>query len=134
MNITARRAMRAAYVPEERLGHGAVPGMTLSENVILTRHSALSGDTVVMDTLSSHKSVAVQKAIEGAGAKLMFLPPYSPDLNPIENMWAKVKARLRAEAKTTKPTLTNAIGRALKAITPEDCNGFFRAAGIATLS
>ena len=92
------------------------------------------GDTVVMDNLSSHKSGSVKQAIEGVGAKLMFLPPYSPDLNPIENMWAKVKARLRAEAKRTKPTLTDAIGRALKTITPKDCNGFFRAAGIATLS
>ena len=50
------------------------------------------GDTVIMDNLSSHKSAAVQKAIETKGAKLIFLPPYSPDLNPIEKMWSKVKA------------------------------------------
>ena len=87
-------------------------------------------DTVVMDNLSSHKSNVVKEAIEGTGAKLMFLPPYSPDLNPIENMWAKVKGRLRSEARRTRRTLTNAIGRALKAITPQDCRGFFRAAGI----
>ena len=90
------------------------------------------GDTVVMDNLSSHKSVTVQRAIEAAGAKLMFLPPYSPDLNPIERMWSKVKAHLRAESKRTKHTLINAIERALKTITINDCNGFFRSAGVAT--
>lgn len=90
------------------------------------------GDTVIMDNLASHKSVSVKNAIEDAGAKLMFLPPYSPDLNPIENMWSKVKANLRSEAKRTKRTLVNAIGRAIKAVTPSDCSGFFRAAEIAT--
>lgn len=90
------------------------------------------GDTLIMDNLASHKSIAVRNAIEATGAKLLFLPPYSPDLNPIENMWAKVKARLRAEKKRTKKTLINAIGHALKSITPSDCSGFFRNAGIAT--
>ena len=88
------------------------------------------GDTVVMDNLSSHKSKAVAESIEGTGAKLLYLPPYSPDLNPIENMWSKVKAYLRAEAKRTKRTLTTAIGKALQAITPDDCRGFFQSAGI----
>lgn len=88
------------------------------------------GDTVVMDNLSSHKSVAVSDSIEATGAKLLFLPPYSPDLNPIEKMWSKVKACLRAESKRTKQTLTTAIGKALKTVTAADCQGFFRSCGI----
>ena len=88
------------------------------------------GDTVVMDNLSSHKSAAVQTSIEARGAKLLFLPPYSPDLNPIEKMWSKVKAHLRREAKRTQKTLTTAIGHALKSITSDDCRGFFRSVGI----
>jgi transposase len=88
------------------------------------------GDTVIMDNLSCHKSAAVEASIEATGAKLMLLPPYSPDLNPIENMWSKVKACLRKEAKRTKQTLINAIGRALQSITPHDCRGFFQAVGI----
>lgn len=90
------------------------------------------GDTLIMDNLASHKTKAVREAVEATGAKLLFLPPYSPDLNPIENMWSKVKAHLRAEEKRSKKTLIRAIGRALKTITPNDCSGFFRAAGVAT--
>ncbi len=88
------------------------------------------GDTVIMDNLSSHKSAAVEASIEATGAKLMLLPPYSPDLNPIEKMWSKVKACLRRESKRTKTTLINAIGRALWTITSDDCRGFFQSVGI----
>lgn len=88
------------------------------------------GDTVVMDNLSSHKSAAVTASIGSTGAKLLYLPPYSPDLNPIEKMWSKVKGYLRAEARRTKRTLTTAIGKALKMITRDDCQGFFRSVGI----
>ena len=89
------------------------------------------GDTVIMDNLSCHKSPAVEASIEATGAKLMLLPPYSPDLNPIERMWSKVKASLRRESQRTKKTLVNAIGRALRSITPDDCRGFFQSVGIA---
>jgi len=92
----------------------------------------LPGDTLIMDNLASHKSNAVRAAVEATGAKILFLPPYSPDLNPIEQMWSKVKARLRSEEKRTKRTLIKAIGRALKSVTSKDCSGFFRSAGIAT--
>jgi transposase len=88
------------------------------------------GDTVIMDNLSSHKSAAVANSIESTGAKLIFLPPYSPDLNPIEKMWSKVKASLRNAAARTKRTLINAIGKAFKQITPRDCAGFFGSVGI----
>lgn len=75
------------------------------------------GDTVIVDNLSSRKSAAVVESIAATGAKLLYLPPYSPDLNPIEKMWSKVKAYLRAQAKRTTKTLTTAIGQALKTIT-----------------
>ena len=88
------------------------------------------GDTVVLDNLSSHKSKSIEESIEATGAKLLYLPPYSPDLNPIEKMWSKVKACLRAEEKRTKRTLLTAIGKALKTVTKQDCQGFFRSSGI----
>jgi transposase len=88
------------------------------------------GDTVIMDNLSCHKSAAIEASIEATGAKLIPLPPYSPDLNPIERMWSKVKASLRRESQRTKKTLVNAIGRALRSITPDDCRGFFHSVGI----
>jgi transposase len=70
------------------------------------------------------------ESIEATGAKLFYPPPYSPDLNPIEQMWSKVKAKPGAEAKRTTRTPANAIGRALRTITPDDCHGFFQSAGI----
>lgn len=88
------------------------------------------GDTVIMDNLSCHKSARVLQSIESAGATLLFLPPYSPDFNPIEKMWSKVKAFLRKQEARTVKTLGNAIGKALKQVTPSDCRGFFESAGI----
>jgi transposase len=67
------------------------------------------GDVVRLDNLSSHKGERTRRAIEAAGARLLFLPPYSPDFNPIEKMWAKVKAQLRAAARRTAPALWEAI-------------------------
>ena len=83
------------------------------------------GDILVMDNLPVHKSVRVTQAIEGAGCTLVYLPPYSPDFNPIENMWSKVKARLRKAAARTFGTIVEAVGEALLAVSPEDCQGFF---------
>jgi transposase len=71
------------------------------------------GDIVVMDNLSSHKASSVVPAIEAVGAEVWYLPPYSPDFNPIELMWSKVKNHLRRLAARTKRTLINAIGKAL---------------------
>ncbi len=88
------------------------------------------GDTVIMDNLSSHKSTAVAESIESTGAKLLFLPPYSPDFNPIEKMWSKVKASLRRAGARTKRTLINSIAKALKDVSPQDCTGFFKSVGI----
>lgn len=88
-----------------------------------------TGDVVILDNLQPHKSREVKDLIERAGATLLFLPPYSPDFNPIENMWSKVKSILRSVAARTFDDLQEAIDLALSRITPEDCLGFFRHCG-----
>ena len=87
------------------------------------------GDTVIMDNLGSHKGAAVGEAIEAAGAELRFLPPYSPDFNPIENAFSKLKALLRKVAARTRDALWSAVGAALEAFTPDECRNYFTAAG-----
>ncbi len=87
------------------------------------------GDIVVMDNLGSHRGPAVRRAIEAAGAELLYLPPYSPDFNPIENAFAKLKALLRKAAERTIEGLWTAIGRLLDTFTPAECANYFRAAG-----
>jgi transposase len=89
-----------------------------------------AGDVVVMDNLSSHKSQRAQRAIEAAGAYVLFLPPYSPDFNPIEKMWAKIKALLRAAARRTVEGLWAAISAALLQVTPAECRNFFASCGL----
>jgi transposase len=84
------------------------------------------GDVVVMDNLSSHKVAGVRERIEAAGAKLLCLPPYSPDLNPIEKGWSKIKQLLRAAKARSEQLLDQAPAQALKFITPEDAAGWFR--------
>jgi transposase len=84
-----------------------------------------AGDVVVLDNLGPHKDARARAAIEAAGASVLFLPPYSPDLNPIENMWSKVKALLRKAAARTADALLAAIKDALAAVTAADCRGFF---------
>jgi len=87
------------------------------------------GDTVVMDNLPAHKSAAVREAIEKAGATLLFLPPYSPDFNPIENAFAKLKALLRKAAERTVNGLWKTVGDLIDQFTPTECANYFRAAG-----
>lgn len=92
------------------------------------------GDVVVMDNLTPHKAAGVRQAIESVGAELRYLPPYSPDFNPIENMWSKVKANLRSLAARSIESLHDAIGLALATVTPSDCIGFFRHCGYIAIS
>ncbi|MCJ9674927.1 MULTISPECIES: IS630 family transposase [unclassified Neorhizobium] len=87
------------------------------------------GDVVVMDNLPAHKTSGVRDAIERAGAKLMFLPPYSPDFNPIENAFSKLKAMLRARAERKVDALWDAVGALIPRFTPAECANYFRAAG-----
>ncbi|WP_197728609.1 IS630 family transposase [Rhizobium ruizarguesonis] len=88
-----------------------------------------TGDVVVMDNLPAHKTAGVRDAIERAGAKLMFLPPYSPDFNPIENAFSKLKAMLRARAERKIDALWDAVGALMPRFTPAECANYFKAAG-----
>jgi transposase len=87
------------------------------------------GDVVVMDNLSSHKGPRVREMIERAGARLLHLPPYSPDLNPIENAFAKLKALLRQAAERTVEGLWTVVGRLVDTFSPRECANYFAAAG-----
>jgi transposase len=89
------------------------------------------GDIVIMDNLGSHKGKAVRRLIRSAGAKLIFLPKYSPDLNPIEQVFAKLKHLLRKAGARTVDALWVAIGQLLQAFTPNECASYFENAGYA---
>jgi transposase len=91
-----------------------------------------AGDVVVMDNLGSHKGKAVRRAIRRAGAHLIFLPPYSPDLNPIEQVFAKLKHLLRKAAARTLEAVRDAIGQLLPAFIPKECANYFENAGYAS--
>lgn len=93
------------------------------------RPSLRAGDIVVMDNLGAHKNEATIELIRQAGAEVRFLPAYSPDLNPIEMMWSKVKALLRKAQARTHPDLLTAIAHALFCVTPHDALGWFTACG-----
>ena len=86
-------------------------------------------DIVIMDNLSAHKAAGVREAIERTGATLLFLPPYSPDFNPIENAFSKLKALLRARAERTVDGLWGAVGSLVDRFSPAECANYFKAAG-----
>jgi transposase len=88
-------------------------------------------DMVVLDNLSAHKSQRVRELIESSGAQLWYLPAYSPDLNPIEKMWSKIKSILRTLKSRTKEALIDAIARALEMVTASDAKGWFESCGYA---
>jgi len=91
------------------------------------------GDIVILDNLGSHKGQAVRRAIRAAGAKLFFLPPYSPDLNPIEQLFAKLKTLLRKAAERTVEATWKRIGNLLDAFKPTECANYFKNAGYASI-
>jgi transposase len=90
------------------------------------------GDILILDNLRSHKVAGVREAVEARNAQILYLPPYSPDLNPIEQTFAKLKALLRKAAARTKDDLWNAIGRVIDLVTPAECRRLFHEAGYAT--
>jgi putative transposase len=87
------------------------------------------GDIVIMDNLGSHRGQAIRRAIRAAGAKLLFLPKYSPDLNPIEQVFAKLKHLLRKAAARTIEAVVAAIGQLLETYTPQECTNYFKNTG-----
>jgi transposase len=90
------------------------------------------GDVIILDNLSTHKVAGVREAIEATGARLEYLPPYSPDFNPIENLWSKVKQGLKSRDPRKARQLFKAARAAFGSVTAEDCHGFFLHAGYAT--
>jgi transposase len=113
---------------------GAMDGqafLTYVERILVPTLS--EGDIVVMDNLPAHKVDGVRELIETVNAHLVYLPPYSPDLNPIEMAFAKLKALLRKAASRTRDTLWDNIANALPAFTPQECANYFKHAGYASL-
>jgi len=98
----------------------------VEQQLVPTLHS---GDVVVMDNLSSHKQVGVREAIESVGADLLFLPPYSPDLNPIELVYSKMKTLLRHHAERTVKDLWKLLGKLVEEFTAEQCTNYFKHCG-----
>ena len=123
-------ALRASGVVAPMVVDGAINGAVFRAYVeqVLVRELR-PGDVVVMDNLSSHTVSGVRAAIEGAGCRLLYLPPYSPDLNPIENAFAKLKALLRRAAERTVDRLWSAIGRLLAHFSRRECRNYFRHCG-----
>jgi transposase len=127
---TLMSAIRLEGVVMPMLLDGPVNGQTFAGYVEQCLVPALrAGDILIMDNLPAHKSERVTQAVEAAGCTLVYLPPYSPDFSPIENMWSKVKAILRSIGARTFDTVVDAVATALHAITPEDCEGFFSHCG-----
>jgi transposase len=87
------------------------------------------GDTVILDNLQAHKVSGIRERVEAAGARLLYLPPYSPEFNPIEQIFAKLKALLRTAAARTVPDLWAAIREAFTRFTPDECRNCITAAG-----
>ena len=127
---TVTAALRTSGLVATTLFDGATNGARFRAYVTDTLVPVLKpGDTVILDNLQSHKVVGVREAIEAAGARLLYLPAYSPDFNPIEQAFSKLKALPRAAAARTVPDLWAAIARAFAAFTPAECRNYIAAAG-----
>lgn len=127
---TVTAALRTSGLIATALLDGATNGERFRAYVVETLAPALrQGDTVILDNLPAHKVKGVREAVEAAGARLLYLPPYSPDLNPIEMAFAKLKAMLRSAAKRTVADLWDAIRNAFTAFKPDECRRYIAAAG-----
>ena len=129
-NITMVACLSAAGLSAPMTVEGAVDGQVFLAYVEQVLAPTLStGDVVIMDNLGAHKVKGVAEAIEGRGAKVIYLPPYSPDLNPIEKCWSKIKTYLRAAQARTRQTLEQALKEALLLVTEKDAQGWFASCG-----
>ena len=125
-------ALRASGLTAPLVIDGAVNGDLFVASVRQVLAPTLRpGDIVVMDNLASHKRAGVRQALEAAGGVLRYLPPYSPDLNPIELAFAKLKALLRKAGRRTVEGLWHFLGEALDAFSPQECQNYFRHCGYA---
>ena len=125
-------ALRSDRIDAPWLIEGPINGQSFTIYVEQVLVPTLSpGDIVVMDNLGSHKGKGVRQAIRKAGAKLFFLPKYSPDLNPIEQLFAKIKHHLRTMQRRTQATLSDAVADILERITPQECSNYLAHDGYA---
>lgn len=128
--LTLIAAIRVDGVTAPYVIDGAMDGVAFITYITSVLAPTLKkGDVVFMDNVRTHKVAGVAEALRAVGAKLRFLPAYSPDLNPIENAYSKIKCGLRKAAARTVKDLTKAAGRCIKTIAPSDCAGYFRNAG-----
>jgi transposase len=128
--LTLVAALRVDNVTAPYVIDGAMDGpsfLAYVEQVLVP--TLRKRDIVFMDNVPAHKVAGVREAIEAAGAELRYLPAYSPDLNPIENAYAKIKSDLRKGGTRTVDALWKLVGRSVKAIAPSECAGYFRHAG-----
>jgi transposase len=129
-NITMLACLSVAGLSAPMTVEGAVDGavcLVYVEQVLAP--TLFEGDVVVMDNLGAHKVKGVREAVEARGAKLIYLPPYSPDLNPIEKCWSKIKTYLRAAKARTRQALEQALKEALLLVTEKDAQGWFESCG-----
>lgn len=131
-NVTMLGALSAAGVEALMTVNGATDGDIFLAFVREVLSPTLQpGDVVIWDNLGAHRSQAVREAVEAAGARLIFLPPYSPDMNPIERCWSKIKTFLRAAKARTREALEAAIKQALATVTESDARAWFAHCGYA---
>ena len=131
-NITMLASLSVSGVEATMTINGAVDAIvfkTYLERILCP--TLTSGDIVVMDNLPAHKVSGIKELIESRGAKLIYLPPYSPDLNPIEKCWSKIKTYLRKEKARTREELEKALREALLTVTEADAQGWFKSCGYA---
>ena len=131
-NITMLASLSFAGIEAAMTVNGAVDGSVFKiyiEQVLCP--TLCAGDIVVMDNLPAHKVAGIKELIEACGAQLIYLPPYSPDLNPIEKCWSKIKTYLQRAKARTRQELEKALRAALLAITKEDARGWFKSCGYA---
>jgi transposase len=131
-NMTMLASLSMAGIEAPMTINGAVDGVVFKVYIEEVLCPTLSkGDVVVMDNLPAHKVSGIRELIEAKGAKLIYLPPYSPDLNPIEKCWSKIKTYLRAAKARTREELEKALREALLLITEKDAQGWFKSCGYA---
>ena len=129
-NISMLATLSLSGIEAPMMIEGAVDGIVFLSYVEQVLVPTLTpGDVVIMDNLGAHKVKGVREAIEAVGAKLIYLPPYSPDLNPIEKCWSKIKTYLRTVKARSKKALEQALKEILQLITKEDAIGWFQSCG-----
>lgn len=129
-NITMLGALSATGLSALMTVNGATDGEVFATFVREVLAPTLRvGEVVVLDNLGAHRSAAAREAVEARGARLVFLPPYSPDLNPIERCWSKIKTALRAAKARTREALEAAIKRAITTVSEADARAWFKHCG-----